>query len=438
MSIFRSERNSAGLLLAAAALGLILANTQAGAGLLEASSARIGFPAIGLDLSTGHWISDGLLVIFFFIVAVELKFELFAGSLNSPAKAILPAIAALGGVAAPAGIYLLFNAGGPYLGGWPIPTATDIAFALGVLAIFGRALPTKVRVFLLALAVLDDLVAILLIAFFFTTSLNLLALAGAVVGVAVFGLLSRVLTSAHWSLGSRTGVRATLPASTAHRSYGSARTGGAGPAPTKLRHVGSTRLRRSLICAVMVIVAVLTWDAMYQSGVHATIAGVALGLVMARKPGASAAHALQPWSNAVVLPLFAFSAALVAIPSVGITELSPAFWGILMALPVGKLIGITLAGWIGARTVGRSSDASSLLTVRDLVTVGGLGGIGFTVSLLMNELAFAGVHEVADEGTIAVLLGSGVSIVAAAVLVSMRSRAYERLREAEGIPSPVE
>ncbi|QWT23796.1 Na+/H+ antiporter NhaA [Subtercola sp. PAMC28395] len=396
MSIFRSERNSAGLLLAAAALGLILANTKAGIGLLEANDAHIGFPTLGLDLSTGHWISDGLLVIFFFIVAVELKYELVAGSLNSPTKAILPAIAALGGVIVPAGIYLLFNAGSPYLGGWPIPTATDIAFALGVLAIFGRALPTKVRVFLLALAVLDDLVAILIIAFFFTTSLNLLALGGAILGVVVFGALSQLL-------GGRI----------VGRMIGS-------------RPTGALKV---LICIVMVIVAILTWDFMYQSGVHATIAGVALGLVMARKPGASAAHALQPWSNAVVLPLFAFSAALVAIPSVGIAELSPAFWGILVALPVGKLLGITLAGWIGARTVGRSSDASSLLTLKDLVMVGGLGGIGFTVSLLMNELAFAGVHEVADEGTIAVLLGSGVSIVAAAILVSMRSRAYKRARE---------
>ena len=405
MSIFRSERNSAGLLLAAAALGLILANTNAGIGLLEANDAHIGFPTVGLDLSTGHWISDGLLVIFFFIVAVELKYELVAGSLNSPTKAILPAIAALGGVIVPAGIYLLFNVGSPYVGGWPIPTATDIAFALGVLAIFGRALPTKVRVFLLALAVLDDLVAILIIAFFFTTSLNLLALGGAILGVVVFGALSQLL-------GGRILGRML------------------GTPPT-----GALKV---LICCVMVIVAILTWDFMYQSGVHATIAGVALGLVMARKPGASAAHALQPWSNAVVLPLFAFSAALVAIPSVGIAELSPAFWGILVALPVGKLLGITLAGWIGARTVGRSSDASSLLALKDLVMVGGLGGIGFTVSLLMNELAFAGVPEVADEGTIAVLLGSGVSIVAAAFLVNMRSRAYKRERAATQAAALVE
>ncbi|MEF2977830.1 Na+/H+ antiporter NhaA [Subtercola sp. YIM 133946] len=393
MSFLRSERNAAAILLVAAALGLILANTGAGAELLSINAAHIGFPAINLDLSVEHWTSDGLLAVFFFIVAVELKHELVAGSLNSPAKALLPAIAALGGVIVPAGVYLLFNLGSPYGDGWPIPTATDIAFALGVLAIFGRALPGKVRVFLLALAVLDDLVAILIIAVFFTTSLNLPALAGAVACVAVFAGLSWMLAR-----GGREGASGAL----------------------------TNRGLRVAIGVLMVLIALLTWDLVYQSGIHATIAGVALGLVMAAKPAARTAHTLQPWSNAIVLPLFAFSAALVMIPSVGITELSPAFWGILVALPVGKLLGITVAGWLGNRLVGRNAPRSSVLTLPDLVMIGGLGGIGFTVSLLMNELAFKGVDLVIDEGTLAVLLGSAVSIVAASLLVAARSRAYQR------------
>src|SRR6195952_2270388 len=251
MSFLRSERNAAGILLVAAALGLILANTGVGATLLDINSAHIGFAAINLDLSVEHWTSDGLLAIFFFIVAVELKHELVAGSLNSPAKALLPAIAALGGVVVPAGVYLLFNLGSPYGDGWPIPTATDIAFALGVLAIFGRALPGKVRVFLLALAVLDDLVAILIIAIFFTTSLNVPALAGAAVCVAAFGLLS-------WMLGR-------------------GRREGASGALTRPGV-------RVVIALVMVLIAMLTWDLTYQSGIHATIAGVALGLVMSAHP----------------------------------------------------------------------------------------------------------------------------------------------------------
>ncbi|MCU1478185.1 MAG: sodium:proton antiporter [Subtercola sp.] len=397
MSFLRSERNAAAILLVAAALGLILANTGFGTALLEVNAAHIGFPSIKLDLTVEHWTSDGLLAVFFFIVAVELKHELVAGSLNSPAKALLPAIAALGGVIVPAGVYLLFNIGSPYADGWPIPTATDIAFALGVLAIFGRALPAKVRVFLLALAVLDDLVAILIIAVFFTTSLNVPALIGAAVCVAVFGGLS-------WMLGA--GKREGASGALTHRGV------------------------RFAIAVVMVLIALLTWDLTYQSGVHATIAGVALGLVMSANPASASAHALQPWSNAIVLPLFAFSAALVAIPSVGISELSPAFWGILVALPVGKLIGITVAGWLGSRFVGRRAPKSSVLSLPDLVMIGGLGGIGFTVSLLMNELAFKGVNEVIDEGTLAVLLGSAVSIVVASLLVSARSAAYRRERAA--------
>ncbi|MEA9987003.1 Na+/H+ antiporter NhaA [Subtercola sp. RTI3] len=382
MSILRSERNSAAILLVAAALGLVLANSPAGSALFAAKNAHVGFAGIGLDLSLGHWISDGLLAIFFFIVAVELKHELVAGSLNSPAKAIVPAIAALGGVIVPAGVFLIATIGSPYGDGWPIPTATDIAFALGVLAIFGRALPTRVRIFLLALAVLDDLVAILIIAVFFTTSLNLPALGGAAVAIVVFALLSRALA----------------------------------------RRRTTERGGQWMIVAAMIVVAIAAWYFMYQSGVHATIAGVALGLAMAGPPAARAAHALQPISNGLVLPLFAFAAALVAIPSVGIGQLTPAFWGILIALPVGKVVGITVAGVIANRTVGRNSPA--LLSLADLVMIGGLGGIGFTVSLLMNELAFAGLDEVVDEGTLAVLLGSAVSIVVAAVLVSRRSRAY--------------
>ena len=377
MSIIRSERTAAGLLLGAAALGLLLANTAVGPALLDLQHAHLGGGLV--DLSVGHWISDGLLAVFFFIVAVELKHELVAGELNSFAKAIHPAIAAACGVAVPALVYLAFTAGSGLADGWPIPTATDIAFALGVLAVFGRGLPNRLRVFLLALAVLDDLVAILIIAVFFTTDPNLLELAAAAVVVAAFGLLSRLLRGRlRWPVG-----------------------------------------------VLMVLLAVLTWWLVYDSGVHATIAGVALGLVMARGPGGRTAHALEPWSNGLILPLFAFSAALVVIPSVSPAELSPAFWGILVALPVGKLVGISLGGWLGAFT--RPKPERSRISLLSLVTIGALGGIGFTVSLLMNELAFAGSATVRSEGTLAVLLGSAVSIVLAGVLVTTLARRNRKL-----------
>lgn len=377
MSIIRSERTAAGLLLGAAALGLLLANTAAGPALLELQHAHLG--AGPIDLSVGHWISDGLLAVFFFIVAIELKHELVAGELNSFTKAIHPAIAAACGVAVPALLYLTI-AGGSGLGsGWPIPTATDIAFALGVLAVFGRGLPNRLRVFLLALAVLDDLVAIIIIAVFFTTDPNLVELAAAAVVIAAFGALSRLLRGRlRWPIG-----------------------------------------------VLMVLLALVAWWLVYDSGVHATIAGVALGLVLARGPGRKVAHALEPWSNGLILPLFAFSAALVVIPAVSPAELSPAFWGILLALPVGKLIGITLGGWLGSFTRPRGERAR--ISLFGIVTIGALGGIGFTVSLLMNELAFAGSATVRSEGTIAVLLGSAVSIVLSGILVSLLARRNRRL-----------
>lgn len=376
MSLIRSERTAAGLLLGAAALGLLLANTAVGPTLADLQHTTIGWP--GTQLTVGHWISDGLLAIFFFIVAVELKHELVVGELNSLQKAIHPAIAAIGGVIVPAGVYLLIAGSSGYGQGWPIPTATDIAFALGVLAVFGRGLPNRLRVFLLALAVLDDLIAILIIAVFFTTNPNLVELGLAVVTVGLFGLLSRYLRGA----------------------------------------------MRVPIGVLMVLLACLSWWLVQDSGVHATIAGVALGLVMARKPAGRVTHHLEPWSNGVILPLFAFSAALVPIPQVAPSQLAPAFWGILVALPVGKLIGITVGGWLGSFTKRRADRGK--ISFEGLVMVSALGGIGFTVSLLMNELAFAAHSEVRDEGTLAVLIGSGISIVIAALLVSRLARKYRR------------
>ncbi|MCS5734477.1 Na+/H+ antiporter NhaA [Herbiconiux daphne] len=380
MAFIRSERVAAFLLLAAAALGLLAANSPLGPALMQLQDAHLAVPGTPLDLSVGHWISDGLLAVFFFVVAVELKNEFAVGQLDSVSKAVRPAIAALVGVAVPALIYLGVTAGSDYAGGWPIPTATDIAFALGVLAVFGTGIPSRLRIFILALAILDDIVAILIIAVFFTADPNLLFIALAAAGVAAFGLLSRLL---------------------------------------------STRLRM-LAAAAMVVVALVTWSLVVLSGVHATIAGVALGLVMVRKPAMHLRHHLEPVTNGVILPLFAFSAALVAVPQVAPAELAPAFWGILIALPVGKIIGITLGGWLSGFVGPR--ERRPQLSLHGLLAAGALGGVGFTVSLLMNELAFAADPEVADEGTLAVLLGSSISIVIAAVLVSTLAASYRRLR----------
>lgn len=385
MSLFRSERASAAILLGAAILGLVLANLPTGPGLAAIKNHHLDLSGIGLDLSVGHWVSDGLLALFFFVVAVELKHELLKGELNSVKKAIVPGIAAIGGVVAPALVYAIITAGTRYTGGWPIPTATDIAFALGILAVFGSRLPGRIRVFLLALAVLDDLVAILIIAVFFTHGSNVVFLGLGIVAVAAVFAAGKLLG----------------------------------------RHSG---LAGAAAVTLVTVLAVVAWYFIYRSGVHATIAAVAVGLVLPLKPADRAIHAIQPFVNGIVLPIFAFAAASVAVPSVGLGELSPVFWAIVVALPVGKLIGITVAGGIASRVFRDPDPArrSQTLSVFELVTVAMLGGIGFTVSLLMNELAFVRRPEVVDEGTLAVLVGSGISIVVSAVLVSRLRRAHVR------------
>lgn len=381
MHIVRSERVAALMLIIAALLGLLLANSPLGPALFGILGTHLAIPGTGIDLSVGHWISDGLLAVFFFVVAIELKDELVQGHLNSFSKAVRPAIAAIGGVVAPALLYLALTAGSGLERGWPIPTATDIAFALGVLAVFGRGIPSRLRVFLLALAIIDDIIAIVIIAVFFTASPNLLFLGLGAVCILAFGLLSRML-------GRRAGAA---------------------------------------IAVVMVLVAVAAWAFVYLSGVHATIAGVGLGLAMAIAPAHRVRHALEPVTNGAVLPLFAFSAALVTIPQVAPAELSPLFWAILLALPVGKIVGIVVGGWL-AGFVGRGSTPAPL-TGLSLAAAGALGGIGLTIALLMNELAFEDEPLIADEGTLAVLLASAISAAVAAVLVSALARYHRRLRQ---------
>jgi Na+:H+ antiporter, NhaA family len=379
-TIFRSERYAAISLAAAAVLGLLLANSTAGLGLTSLVDSYFAIPALDIKLSLGHWVTDGLLVIFFFIIAVELRHELSDGELNTFKHALAPGVAALGGVVAPVLIYVAI-AGGDYSRGWPIPAATDIAFALGLIALVGRGLPGRIRIFLLALAVLDDLIAIVIIAIFFSSGLNFLALGMAATAIYLF------------------------------------------------RYLGCQgRMNSALRTTLLIVVALLAWYFTLLSGVHATIAGVALGLVLNPRLAQKAAHRLQPVTNAVILPLFAFTAALVVIPDVSLAELSPAFWGIAIALPVGKIVGIMLAGTIVALFITSSEEKETMVTGLDLLTVAAVAGIGFTVSLLMNELAFENNQLIRDEGVLGVLVGSAVSIVIGGALVMVRARHYRKQR----------
>jgi NhaA family Na+:H+ antiporter len=370
--VVRSDRYSAVLLLGAATLGLLLANSAVGPALIDLGHRDIG------PLSLSHWISDLLLAVFFVIVAAELKYELTHGQLNTTRKALVPALAALGGVVVPALLYLALA--GPGLGrGWPIPTATDIAFALGVLAVFGRGLPGRLRVFLLALAVLDDLIGILFIAIIFTSQVNIAALLGGVACILVLAVASR--------------MRHRAPA---------------------------------LLTVAMIALAVAAWYLVMISGVHPTIAGVGIGLALVGSQGTALAHHLQPWSNGLVLPLFAFSASLVAIPAAG--TIGPVVLALAIALPVGKAVGITLGGVLGAWVARKQSQQAVLGW--DLVTLAVTGGIGFTIALLMNQLAFRELPDVLDQGVLGVLAGSAISVVAASLLIAWRARVHRRRFEA--------
>jgi len=385
MSLLRSDRFPAIVLLGAAALGLVAANSAVGPAVDAVMHTSLGIPNL-LELDVAHWIKDGLLAVFFFVVAVEQQFELTSGQLNSARRALQPAIAAAGGVTVPIVVFLLFAWGTTSASGWPIPTATDIAFALGVLAVFGRGLPPAVRVFLLALAILDDIVGIVFIAVLFTDDVNLLMLLGAVVAVALFAALSRLLDT-----------RGRIP-----------------------------------IAIALVVLAIATWVLVLLSGVHATIAGVALGLMMAQQPALRVRHHLEPWVNGLVLPVFAFSAALVVIPAVPLSQLSPAFWGVVVALPLGKIIGITLLGWVSLRVPRRTGPPA--IAFPDLLAAGALGGIGFTVSLLLSELAFSSEPTLRDQATLGVLGGSMISLIMAAGLVSWRAWHHRKL--AATTPAP--
>ena len=374
----RGQQFPAVLLLVAAGLGILLANLPSHDALAAVLDFHIAIPGTVLDLSVEHWVSDGLLAVFFLVVAIELRHELTHGELDSPSKAVQPAIAAAGGVLVPIAVYLLIAGDSATATGWPIPTATDIAFALGVLAMFGRGLPSNVRVFLLALAILDDIIGIIFIAVLFAHDVQWLFLALAVAAVVAFWLLSRLLHAK-----------------------------------------GHTA-----VAVAMVVVGIVAWALVASSGIHATIAGVMLGLVMSPVPAARTRHALEPTVNGAILPIFAFVAAFVVIPALSQTELSPAFWGIAVALPVGKIIGISLFGWLAMRI--RPRGAAPALPFADIVAAGALGGIGFTVSLLLANLAFATDAGIRDQAILGVLVGSLVALVLSGIIVSLRARAYRR------------
>ncbi|MFB9449287.1 Na+/H+ antiporter NhaA [Dactylosporangium vinaceum] len=396
--VLRTETIGGALLLAAAVVAMIWANSPWSASYDTVRGYRVGPAGLHLDLSIAAWAADGLLAIFFFVAGLELKREFVAGDLRDARRAAVPIAAAVGGVIVPGLLYtaIAAGAGADAVRGWAIPTATDIAFALAVLAVIGRHLPTALRTFLLTLAVVDDLIAIAIIAVFYTTSLAVLPLLAAVVPLGAFTVLVQRRVRSWWIL---------LP------------------------------------------LAAVTWALVHASGIHATVAGVLLGFAVPvlrseRAGGPDAGpglaehfeHRFRPLSAGLAVPVFALLSAGVTIG--GLSGLVDAWTdrvaiGIIVGLVAGKVIGIVGGTWLVARFTKARLDEG--LNWADVVGVGLLGGIGFTVSLLIGELSFGPGNDREGYAKIAVLSGSLLAGLLAAVLLRLRNRTYRRLHEAETV-----
>jgi len=406
--VLRRETVGGALLLVATVVALVWANSRWASSYTAMKDLEIGPAALHLDLSLGTWAADGLLAIFFFVAGLEVKREFVAGDLRDPRRAAIPVLAAVGGMVVPALVYVAVNlaAGGGTgtLDGWAIPTATDIAFAVAVLAVISTHLPVALRTFLLTLAVVDDLLAITVIALFYTRSLEPLWLLLALVPIAGFGILVQRRIRSWWLL---------LP------------------------------------------LALVAWTLVHASGVHATVAGVLLALTVpvirsdaAGGPDAGPGmaehleHLLRPISAGFAVPVFALFAAGVTVG--GLSGLNESLrdsvaLGIVAGLVLGKVVGIVGSTWVMSRFTRAELDDD--LAWVDVLGVSLLGGIGFTVSLLIGDLAFGPGSDTAEHVKVGVLGGSVLAAVLATVVLRLRNRVYRRIQEdeerdtdADGVP----
>ena len=378
---FANEASGGIVLIVAAALAMLLANmdaTQHFYASLLAMPVELRFGDLHINKDMLLWINDALMAVFFLSIGLEVKREMVSGALASREKAIFPLIAALGGMVAPGVIFLLFNGGDEATrSGWAIPTATDIAFALGVLALLGSRVPTVLKIFLMALAIIDDLGAIVIIALFYTSDLSLLSLSVAGAAIVALALLNYF------------DVRRT---------------------------------------SVYMVVGAVLWVAVLKSGVHATLAGVIIGffIPLAEKEGKSPArvleHGLHPWVTWLILPLFAFANAGVALDGVSASDIFSLLpLGIILGLFIGKPLGITLFCWLGIRlSIAKLPQGSSL---RDIAAIGVLCGIGFTMSIFIASLAYGDLSaELIVLAKLGILSGSLISAVVGYLLLRNRLR----------------
>jgi len=378
-NFFKNDAAGGILLIIAASLAMLLANMDATSGLYQAfleTPVEVRIGALDISKNMLLWVNDALMAIFFLMIGLEVKREMVEGSLASRRQAAFPMIAALGGMVIPAAIYLIFNFQDPITRqGWAIPAATDIAFALGILALLGNRVPIALKVFLMALAIIDDLGAIVIIALFYTNDLSLLSLAVAAGAIAVLALMN---------------------------IFNVRRTG------------------------VYILVGAVLWTAVLKSGVHATLAGVIVGFLipLKEKNGSSPArdleHVLHPWVAFLILPLFAFANAGVSLQGVtleGLTSLLP--MGIIAGLFIGKPLGISLFCWAALKL--KLASLPEGTTCKDILAVGVLCGIGFTMSIFIASLAFSSVDPaLITWAKLGILIGSLLSAVVGYTMLRKR------------------
>lgn len=374
---FESERASGIVLLFSAILAILLANSPLRESFLGFWHAKVGLELgfLNLRYDLAHWVNDGLMAVFFLLIGLEIERELYVGELSDLRKAALPIFAAVGGVLLPALIHFVLNKDLPTRSGFGIPMATDIAFALGILALLGRKVPLSLKVFLTAFAIIDDLIAILMIVFFYAEDINLMALA---VAGGVFVLLLVL---------NRSRVRA-LP--------------------------------------VYLLLGLVMWYAILQSGVHASIAGVLLAFAIPFTDGSSESpsyklqHALHKPVAFGIMPIFALANTGVTLIGSSLSNLStPNTLGIFLGLVAGKPLGITIFSALATRL--KVASLPEDISMKHLLGAGFLGGIGFTMSIFITFLAF-GDGELAESSKLAIILGSLTSGLIGYFLLSRQVR----------------
>lgn len=372
---FTSSSSGGFILLTCVVISLTIANSGLGEGYEALLGTQIGrdFGSIHLRYSLLMWINDGLMAIFFLLVGLEIKRELVEGELSSPAKAALPIIAATGGVVVPASIYAFFNSGTETVHGWGIPMATDIAFALAIITMMGKKVPVSLKIYLAALAIVDDLMAILVIALFYTSDLHTTYLLYA------FGVLLL---------------------------------------PVLFNRLGYKNL------ALYLIPGAFAWYFVHHSGVHATIAGVltAMTIPVKTKDGASPLekleHSIANPVNFIIMPLFALANTNITIHSEMVDGLfTPLGLGIILGLFLGKPIGISLATWLSVKM--KLCKLPTRATWAQIFGVGMLGGIGFTMSIFIAMLSFTDEPHFSSEAKLAVLIASTLSAILGVVILNM-------------------